>query len=94
MYGHEARVVAVAIETYLLRLSSDFYLDLRDCYYIPNTSKNLISISCLAQDDCEISFNKDYCTIYFKNKIVVRDYLINSLHHLHVDVDESINLSE
>ena len=35
-----------------------------------------------------------HCTIYFENKMVARGYLINSFYHLHVDVNESVNLSE
>ena len=92
--GNEAKVDAVAVGTSLLRLSSDFCLKLRDCYCVPNASRNLISISCFAQDDYEISFNKNHCTIYFGNKMIARGHLINSLYHLHVDADESINPSE
>ena len=43
-----ARVAAVAVKTYPLRLSLGLDLVLRDCYYVPAASKNLISVSCLA----------------------------------------------
>ena len=43
-----ARVVAVAVETYPLRLTLGLDLVLRDCYYVPAASMNLISVSCLA----------------------------------------------
>ena len=46
--GNGARITAIAVGTYLLRLPSGFFLKLRDCYCIPNASKNLISIWCLA----------------------------------------------
>ena len=92
--GNEVRVAAMAVETYPLRLPSDFYLELRDCYCVPNVSRNLISVSCIAQNDYEISFDKDHYIIYFENKMVVHDHLINSLYHLHIDADESVNLSE
>ena len=61
---------------------------------MPNVSRNLISISYLIQNDYEISFNKDHYTIYFENKMIARGHLINSFYHLHVDADESVNLSE
>ena len=43
-----ARIAAVAIETYPLRLSLRFSLLLKDCFYVPVVSRNLISISVLA----------------------------------------------
>ena len=45
---NEARVTAVAVETYPLRLPLGLDLVLRDCYYVLAASKNLISVSCLA----------------------------------------------
>ena len=55
-------------------------------------SRNLIFVSCLAQDNYIFSFHKDFCTIYLENIMVGHDFMINSLYQLHVDV--SINLSE
>ena len=40
-----ARVAAVAVGTYLLRLSLGLNLVLRDYYYVPTASRNLISVS-------------------------------------------------
>ena len=90
--GNGTKVAAVAIDTYPLRLPSKFNLVLRDCYYVLATSKNLISISVLAQDGYNFNFNKDYCFIYFKNKVVAGRFLIDSLYHLHVDI--SVNIFE
>ena len=42
-----AKVTAEAIETYPLQLPSDFRLDLKDCYFVPIDSRNLILISVL-----------------------------------------------
>ena len=58
------KVAAEAIDTYPLRLPSSVRLDLKDCYYVPVASQNLIFMSMLAQKDFEISFNKDFCFIY------------------------------
>ena len=49
--NNETKVAAEAVDTYPLRLSSDFRLDLKDCYFIPVASQNLISISIPAQDE-------------------------------------------
>ena len=46
--GNGAKVTTEAIGTYLLRLLSDFRLDLKDYYYIFVASQNLIFISMLA----------------------------------------------
>ena len=43
-----ARVTAVTVETYPLQLSLGLDLVLRDCYYVPAASRNLISVLCLA----------------------------------------------
>ena len=45
--GSGARVAAIAVGTYSLRLPSGFSLILKDCYYVSIASKNLISISIL-----------------------------------------------
>jgi len=34
-----------AIETYCLILETGFYSDLFDAFYVPNTSRNLVSLS-------------------------------------------------
>jgi len=59
-----ARVAVVAVETYPLRLSLELDLFLRDCYYVPAASRNLISVSCLVQEGYVIIFHKDHCNIF------------------------------
>ena len=63
--GNGARVAAMAVGTYPLRLPLGLDLVLRDCYYVPAASRNLISVSCLAQDGYVISFHKNYCNIFY-----------------------------
>ena len=82
----------MAVGTYPLRLPSDLSLILRNCYFVPGASRNLISISSLAQDNYVFNFNKDYCTIYLKNKMVGCDFLIDNLYHLHIDI--FVNVTE
>ena len=76
--GNGVRVAAVAARTYPLRLSLEFSLFLKDYYFIPVASRNLISISVLAQDNYNFHFNKDMYSIYFRNKIVACECLILS----------------
>ena len=84
--GNGARVAAVAVKNYPLRLPLGLDLVLRDCYYMSVVSKNLISVSCLAQEGYVISFHKDHCNIFYKNNKVTNDFLINGLYQLHIDV--------
>ena len=51
-----AKVTVVAMGTYPLRLPSENILFLRDCYFVPVASRNLIFVSYLMQDDYVISF--------------------------------------
>ena len=65
---------------------------MQDCYFVPVASKNLISISVLAQDNYNFYFNKDMCSIHFENKLVAHAFLIDGLYHLYTDA--SININE
>ena len=53
---------------------------------MPAASRNLISISCLAQEGYVISFYKDHCNIFYENNKVVDGFPINGLYQLHIDV--------
>ena len=64
--GNGERVATVAMGTYPLRLPLGLDLVLRDYYYVPAVSRNLISVSCLAQEGYVISFHKDHCNIFMK----------------------------
>ena len=61
-----ANVATVAVEMYPLWLPSGSILELRDYFYVPTVSKNLISISCLAQDGYVTRFYKD---LFFMKEI-------------------------
>ncbi|KAK9019154.1 hypothetical protein V6N11_034193 [Hibiscus sabdariffa] len=45
--GNGARVVALAVGTYVLSLPSGLVLNLENCYFVPSLTKNIISVSCL-----------------------------------------------
>ena len=45
----------------------------------------------LAQKDFEINLNKNFYSIYSWNKLVAWGLLIDSLYHLHVDVNANLN---
>ena len=46
--GNRAKITVETVGTYPLRLSSDFRLDLKDYYFVPIASRNLIFVSVLA----------------------------------------------
>ena len=83
---NRARVAAVVVGTYPLRLPSGLDLVLKDCYYVPTVSKNLIYVSCLAVEGYVISFLKDHCNILYERNKIASGFLINDLYQLHIDI--------
>ena len=75
-----ARVIIVVMKTYPLRLPSDLDLVLKDCYYVPAASRNLIYVSCLALEDYVISFLKDHYNILYERNKITSSFLINGLY--------------
>ena len=45
--GNGARVAALEIEDFELTLPSGLVILLKNCYYVPAVSRNIISVSCL-----------------------------------------------
>ena len=86
-----AKVAAEVVSSYPLRLLSDIRLDLKGCYYVLVASRNLIFMSMLAQKGFEISFNKNFYSIYLRNKLIARGLLIDNLYHLHIDTKVNLN---
>ena len=62
--GNGAKIAVEIIDTYSLRLPLEFRLDLKDCYFVPIASQNLIFVSILVQDGFDFYFNKDFYFIY------------------------------
>ena len=48
--GNGARVAALTVEVYDLTLPSGLVFQLKNCYYVPVVSRNIISASCLDVD--------------------------------------------
>ena len=89
--GNGTKIAAETVGTNPLRSPSGVRLDLKDCYYVSVANQNLISMSVLAQEGFEICFNKDFCSIYLRNKLITQGLLIDSLYHLHVDANVNLN---
>ncbi|WRX11053.1 Integrase [Theobroma cacao] len=58
-----AKVVASAVGTIIIPLPSGLILELRDCYYVPSISQNIIFVSYLAlYDDMEFCIKGNCCS--------------------------------
>ncbi|KAK8696480.1 hypothetical protein V6N13_001614 [Hibiscus sabdariffa] len=65
--GNGARVVVLAVGTYVLSLPSGLVLNLENCYFVPSLTKNIISVSCLDKIGFEIIIKDNRCSFYLNN---------------------------
>ena len=72
-------IQAEAIGTYLLLLPSGNILELKDCYYVPNIIKNIISIPLLLKQGYEINISSHGCSIFFSKKFFGCGTFVNGL---------------
>ena len=90
--GNGAKVAAVSVGTYVLKLPSGFELYLRNCYFVPSLSKNIISVNMLDIDGFSFVIKDNCCTfslnemVYGKavsmNGIYVLDQTTTELYHV------------
>ncbi len=66
--GVEAEVEAIG--EHPLELNNSFTLHLQNVLYVPFLSRNLVYVSCLADDGYNCFFDQQLCSIIFKNKCV------------------------
>ena len=80
--GNGARVAALAVGTFHLSLPSGLVLELKNCYYVPAISRNIISIPCLDLEGFQFSI-KNKCCSFDRNDIFYgNDPLENELYIL------------
>ena len=65
--GNGARFAALAIRVYDLTLPSGLVFHLKNCYYVPTVSRNIISISCLDVDGFQFIIKNNIFSIYNAN---------------------------
>ena len=58
------RVVALAVRTYELSLSSYSVLELQNCYFVPVLSKNIVSVSCLRKQGFHLGTKDNCCQLW------------------------------
>ena len=61
---------------------------------MPDSRKNLISISKLCNDSYSVSFNKTYVSIMKENKVVTCGTLVNNLYHINCVVIQVDNVEK
>ena len=75
--GNGARVVALAIGTYILTLSSGLILSLENCYYVPDLTKNIIYLSSLNKNGLYLTFSNDSYSIMLNDVLYAYGTLCN-----------------
>jgi hypothetical protein len=55
----------------MLELENSFRLQLHNILYVPSLFRNLISVSCLADDGYDCHFGKEQCEIQFNSQLVL-----------------------
>ena len=77
---NNARVDVVALGVVNLKLLSIDYLSLKECHYILNIVKNIISVSCSDKMGYTLIIKDKCCSIYLGSKLVVIEPLVNGLY--------------
>ena len=62
--GNGVRVVALPVGFYDLTLPSGIVFQLKNCYYVPAVSRNIISVSCLTVDEFYFIIKNNIFSIY------------------------------
>jgi hypothetical protein len=75
--GVEAEVEAIG--ELPIKLKDGFTLHLHDVLYVPSLSRNLISVSCLADNGFECMFGAEQCVILFSEVCVGLAFRQNKL---------------
>ena len=77
--GNGARVIALAIGTYISTLLSGLILCLEDCYHVPTLTKNIVSISSLNKKGFHLTFTNNSCSIMLNDVFYAYGTLRNGI---------------
>ena len=84
-------MVAKALGEVSLHFGGHKVLVLKDCLYVANIRRNLISISCLACNGYSASFNKNSVSILNRKDKICSGMLIDNLYLIEPNTPLSIN---
>ena len=76
--GNNTRVAAVAVGMMQLHLPSGFVLELSNCYFVSNLSRNILS-PCLMKDGYSFASENNGCAISKNNMFVAFASIVNGL---------------
>jgi hypothetical protein len=83
--GNGASIAAVAVGNLDLYLSSGLILELRDVYFVPSISKNIISVSYMDMNGFIFSI-KDQCIFFYRDDIFYSSFqIVNDLYVLEMN---------
>ena len=88
--GNGARVAAMEIGDYHLTLPSGLCIVLNNCYYVPAMSRNIISVSCLDNDEFDFVIKNGNAHIRRQGISYGNAMLQNGLYILDLQNKESI----
>ena len=80
--GNGARVVALAIGTYILTLPNGLILSLENFYYVLALAKNIASISSLNKKGFHLTFSNNRCSIMLNDVFYSFGTLCNGIYTL------------
>lgn len=80
--GNGARVAAIAVGTYSLSLPTGLILELKECYYVPALTKNIISVSCLDKKGFSFMIKDKCCSVHLNDMFYCSALLMNGLYVL------------
>ena len=88
--GNGARVAALDVRVYDLTLPSELVFQLKNCYYVPTVSRNIISVSCLDVDGFHFIIKNNIFSIYNTNIFYGNAHLSNGLYVLNLEQPKHI----
>ena len=83
--GNGARVAVLAVGVYDLTLPSGLVFQLKNCYYVPTVSRNIISLSCLDMDGFHFIIKNNIISIYIADIFYGNAHLSNGLYVLNLE---------
>ena len=83
--GNGARVAALSIEFYDLTLPSGLVFQLKNCYYVPTVSRNIISVSFLDVDGFHFIIKNKIFSIYNADIFYGNAHSSNGLYVLNLE---------
>ncbi|KAD5961454.1 hypothetical protein E3N88_12927 [Mikania micrantha] len=82
--GNGAHVAVKAIGEYEILLPSGFYLKLDNVCFIPNVTRNIVSVSRLHEQGFDYVFNGNYISAYFNNMFYFEAKPHNGIYEINV----------